>query len=449
MTERADRMATSDAGRVVARFTAIVQVRRPWFAELCEAVGLALDALRRNPLRSALTILGIVIGVSTVIAISAVVNGLNDNVIGSIKELGSNLVICYRFPWASLGRPPSEWFSRKELQAEWAEEIAQLPNVEAASPSMRIFKPEFGAGTSYVRRGELRAKNVILQGNPPEIQRIFDIALERGRWFNAVDQEHRSPVVVLGSDTAKTLFPRSSDDPVNQEVLIDGQAFTVVGVAEPRKQAFGGGANPEDNIAIMPLTTMRKLYPQTKDFVIFIKASSADAVPAVVESTRELLRRKRRLPSNKPDDFAIFTPDAFIDLWRQISTGIFIVMFAVGSVSLLVGGIGVMNIMLVSVTERTREIGVRKAIGAKRRNILSQFLLESLTLAAIGGGLGVLLGSALGLSVRLIFPSLPATISLFWTAAGLLCSAMIGVGFGMYPAWKAAKLDPVEALRYE
>jgi putative ABC transport system permease protein len=423
-------------------------LEQPRFAEFREAVALAFDSLRRNPLRSALTVLGIVIGVSTVIAISSAVNGLNSNVIGSIEDLGSNIVICYRFPWASLGRPPSEWFTRKELEAEWAEEISMLPNVEAAAPSLRIFRPEFGAGTSYVRRGGLRAKNVILQGNPPEIQRILNVQLARGRWFTQVDQDHRRSVLVLGYDTAQTLFP-GGEDPVGQEVLIEGRVFTVVGVAEKRRQALSGGANPEDNIAILPLSALRKMFPNQKDHVIFVKASSAEAVPQVVDSVRELLRRKRRLPSDKPDDFAIFTPDAFIDLWRQISTGIFILMFAVGSVGLLVGGIGVMNIMLVSVTERTREIGIRKAIGARRRNILWQFMLEATTLAGVGGLLGVLVGAGLGLGVGVIFPSLPTSLSTFWVLAGLFTSAFIGITFGIYPAWKAARLDPVEALRYE
>jgi putative ABC transport system permease protein len=168
-----------------------------------------------------------------------------------------------------------------------------------------------------------------------------------------------------------------------------------------------------------------------------------------VDETREMLRRLRRLPSDKPDDFEIFTPDAFIDLWKQISTGIFVVMFAVGSVGLLVGGIGVMNIMLVSVTERTREIGVRKAIGARQQDILWQFLLEATILAGIGGVIGVLVGSAFGLGVRLIAPSLPTTVSLFWVLTGLTVSAVIGIGFGVYPAWKAARMNPVEALRYE
>src|SRR5712692_6701856 len=419
-------VASSDASRLPGPgskgLRAILPARPRWFSELREAVAMALDALRRNKLRSFLTVLGIVIAVGEVVAVTSVIIGLDRNVIGSIKDLGSNLVICYRFPWANLGRPPSEWFSRKELEAEWAQDITPLPGVEVAAPSLRIFRPEFGAGTSHVRRGDARAKNVILQGNPPEIQRIFDITLERGRWFNAADQEHRAPVLVLGYDTARTLFPAANEDPVNQEVLIEGQVFIVVGVAERRRQAFSGGANPEDNIAIMPLSTMRKLHPETKDFVLFIKARSAAAVPEVVEETRELLRRKRKLPSNKHEDFDIFTHDAFIDLLRQISTGIFVVMFLVAAVALLVGGIGVMNIMLVSVTERTREIGVRKAIGATRRNILWQFLFEAMVLTAVGGILGVLLGATIAFLIRTLAPFLPASVSAFWVAIGFSVS---------------------------
>jgi putative ABC transport system permease protein len=418
------------------------------FVELREAVGLALDALRRNPLRSFLTILGIVIGVSTVIAISAVVNGLNSNVIGKVESMGSNIVICYRFSWATLGRLPPEFLQRKELNAEWADGLASLPHVAAATATARIFRPEFGAGSSNVRRGGIRAKNVIMQGNTPAVAQIFDLNLEEGRWFNQIDMEHRSPVTVLGHDTADTLFP-AGEDPIGQEVLIEGTVFTVVGVAARQKQAFGNGNNPEDNITYLPLSTMQKLHPEFKDYVLFAKATDAKYVPEVVDEMREYLRRMRRLPSDKPDDFAIFTPDAFLDLWREISGGIFVVMFAAGSVALLVGGIGVMNIMLVSVTERTREIGVRKAIGASRSNILMQFLLEATTLAAIGGVIGVVVGSVLGLSVRLVFPSLPTSISLFWVLVGFTVSALIGIFFGGYPAWKAARLNPVEALRYE
>jgi putative ABC transport system permease protein len=287
-----------------------------------------------------------------------------------------------------------------------------------------------------------------MQGNTPAIAQIFNLDLQEGRWFNEVDMEHRSPVAVLGHDTADTLFP-AGENPIGQEVLVEGTVFTVVGVAARQKQAFGNGSNPEDNIVFLPLSTMQKLHPEFKDYVLFVKATDAKYVPVVVDEVREYLRRMRRLPSDKPDDFAIFTPDAFIDLWREISGGIFVVMFAVGSVALLVGGIGVMNIMLVSVTERTREIGVRKAIGARRSDIMMQFLLEATTLAAIGGVIGIILGSLLGLSIRLIFPALPTSISLFWVLAGFTVSAMIGIFFGGYPAWKAARLNPVEALRYE
>jgi putative ABC transport system permease protein len=409
---------------------------------------LAMDSLRRNPLRSALTILGIVIGITTVITVSTVINGLNENVLGGIRELGSDTIICYRFPWASLSRPPSEWFLRKELEPEWAEDMARLPHVSAASPSLRIFLPQFGSGSSDVRRGLYKSTNVILQGNAPDIVKIFDMKLERGRWLTETDMEHRSPVVVLGYDTTRVLFPESPMDAVGKEVTVNGQLFTVVGTAEKRKQGISGGANPEDNIAMMPSTTLRKMYPHRKDYVIFAKARDPEKVGEAVEEIRELLRRKRRLTNDKPDDFAIFTSDYFLELWQKISGLIFILTFAVAMVALLVGGIGVMNIMLVSVTERTREIGVRKAIGARRSNILMQFLLESVVLCAAGGVIGVLLGSGLGLSMRLVL-SFPAVISVFWILLALSLCAMIGVGFGMYPAWKAARLDPVEALRYE
>jgi putative ABC transport system permease protein len=413
-----------------------------------EEVLLALDTLRRNPLRSALTILGIVIGITTVITVSSVINGLNENVLGGIRELGSDTIIAYRFPWASLSRPPSEWFNRKELQAEWADDIARLPHVAAASPSMRIFEPHFGSGTADVRRGAYRAKNVILQGNTPSISQIFDLKVQYGRPFNETDTEHHSPVTLLGYNTVRTLFPESPADSIGKEVTIDGQLFNVIGTFEKRRQGISGGSNPEDNIAIMPVTTLRKLYPNNKDYVLFVKARYPDKVTEAVDETRELLRRKRKLSNAKPDDFALFTSDYFLDLWNRISSLIFILMFAVASVGLLVGGIGVMNIMLVSVTERTREIGVRKAIGAKRSNILAQFLIEAVTLSAVGGVIGVILGSGISLLMR-YGAHLPAVLSFFWIITALFMCAMIGIVFGVYPAWKAARLDPVEALRYE
>ena len=438
-------------GKTLPQATALParsRVRKERALKFGEEVLLALDTLRKNPLRSALTILGIVIGITTVITVSAMINGLNDNVLAGIRDLGSDTIICYRFPWASLSHPPSEWFNRKELQPEWAEDIEKLPHVTAASPSMRIFMPQFGAGTADLRRGQFRAKNVILQGNSPSIHRIFDMKVEFGRPFDETDTEHHSPVVMLGYDTARILFPGSPSQSVGQEVTLNGQLFTVIGTMDKRRQGISGGSNPEDNIAVMPVTTLRKMYPNNRDYVIFVKASDPRAVGQAVEETREMLRRKRRLTNDKPDDFAIFTSDYFLDLWNKISGLIFILMFAVASVGLIVGGIGVMNIMLVSVTERTREIGVRKAIGAKRSNILAQFLIEAVTLSAVGGVIGVLLGSGLTLTLRYGL-SVPATLSFFWIITALVLCALIGIVFGVYPAWKAARLDPVEALRYE
>jgi len=417
-------------------------------SEFREQVILAFDTIRLNPLRSALTILGIVIGIMTVIIVSSVINGLNENVLGGIRDLGSDTIICYRFPWASLSHPPSEWFTRKELEASWAEDMAHLPHVQTASPSLRIFQPQFGSGTSDVRRENYRAKNVILQGNSPTISQIFDIKVAKGREFNETDVEHHAPVVLLGYETASSLFPGNVSDAVGKEVTIDGQLFTVIATLEKRRQGVSGGSNPEDNIAIMPVTTLRKLYPNKKDYVIFAKAKDPKVVGEAVEEIRDLLRRKRRLTNEKPDDFAIFTSDYFLDLWNKISYLIFFLMFLVASVGLLVGGIGVMNIMLVSVTERTREIGVRKAIGAKRSNIMLQFLTEAVTLSAAGGVIGVLLGSLISLLLRYAL-HFPANLSLAWVIAALIICSLIGVGFGVYPAWKAARLDPVDALRYE
>src|SRR5580693_6258322 len=280
-------------------------VRKEGALKLRGEVLLALDTLRKNPLRSALTILGIVIGITTVITVSAMINGLNDNVLAGIRELGSDTIIAYRFPWASLSRPPSEWFTRKELQPEWADDLAKLPHVAAASPSMRIFQPQFGSGTADVRRGAFRAKNVILQGNQPSIGEIFDLKIQYGRFFNETDAEHRAPVVLLGYDAVRILFPQSAEQSLGKEVTIDGQLFTVIGTLEKQRQGISGGSNPEDNSAYMPVTTLRKLYPNRKDYVIFAKASDPNNVTESVDEMRDLLRRKRRLPNDKPDDFAI------------------------------------------------------------------------------------------------------------------------------------------------
>ena len=421
---------------------------RGGFGEFKEAIGLALDVLRRNVLRSLLTILGIMIGVTTIIVIGAVINGLNSNVMGNIQSLGSSTIIVSKFSWATLGRLSPKVLQRKDLNPDWVEDLTQLPHVAAAAPVSQIENYAVNAGSSEVRRGNLRAKNVILQGNTPAVAQISDFNLAAGRFFNDTDEQHHSPVTVLGHITATTLFP-SGESPIGQEVLLEGHDFTVIGVLEEQKQALGTGENPEDNIALVPFSVIRKLHPEFKNVVFMVKADTTENLPLVVDEVREYMRRERKLASDQDDDFALLTTDTFLDLWKQISSGIFIVMLAVGSVALLVGGIGVMNIMLVSVTERTREIGVRKAIGARRANILLQFLLEAVTLAGIGGVIGVLLGSAIVLAIRLAFSSFPASVSVLLVLLGVSVASMIGIFFGVYPAWKAARLNPVEALRYE
>jgi len=418
------------------------------FGEVAEAIRLAFDVLRTNKLRSFLTILGIMIGVTTIIVIGAVINGLNSNVLGNIQSLGTSTIIVFKFSWATLGRPSFALLQRKDIKPEWAEGLAQLPHVTAAAATAQMENYEVNAGSSTVRSGNIRAKNVILEGDEPSVVQISDFGMARGRFFNTTDEEHRSTVVVLGHITVNTLFP-NGEDPIGQEVLLEGQVFTVIGTMEEQKQALGTGENPEDNIAIVPLPVMRKLHPEFKDFALLAKADTTEDMPIAVDEVREYMRRVRKLPSGAEDDFALLTTDTFLDLWKQISSGIFIVMLAVGSVALLVGGIGVMNIMLVSVTERTREIGVRKAIGARRSNILTQFLLEAVTLAAMGGTIGVLLGATIVLGIRLAFSSFPAAISFSLVALGVSVASLIGVFFGVYPAWKAARLNPVEALRYE
>ena len=413
--------------------------------DLQETIRIALDTLRANKLRSGLTILGIVIGVMTVITISSVINGLNSSVENLVQSLGSNILFVFRFPVFGQ-RPTTEMLTRKQLTYEDAVAMQSLPHVVAVSPTLQYVDNTAPGrvGTTAIKANGHAIQSTKLEGDTPSMKDVRALELAEGRFFTATDMERASDVTVLGSDTAQDLFPGL--DPMGKEVTVGGMLFTVIGVLEKQKQAFGGGKNPEDNKAIFPITTYHKLHPESLDYWLTLKYDDPKNRPLVEDELTELLRRRRKVRNDQEDNFAIFGTDSLTRLWNQVTGGLFLLLFALSSVALLVGGVGVMNIMLVSVTERTREIGIRKAIGATKRTILTQFTLEAMTLCAVGGIAGVVVGSVISYGLTFL---LPAILSTLWIGTAFASSCAIGLLFGIYPAWKAANLNPIEALRYE
>jgi len=410
-----------------------------------ESVSMALDTLRANKLRSGLTILGIVIGVTSVIAISSVINGVNNRVNDFVSSLGSNVFWIFHLPFGVF-KPTTEQLTRKKLTIEDAIAIRSLPHVVATDGGHRYARA-FGVGNVSVKYEGHKVANTLLESHTAELPVVNDIAMQEGRFFTDGEDERHAKVVVLGHDTADDLF--GQEPALGKNVSIETSLYTVIGVADKRKQPFGSGKNPQDNAAYFPNGTFHSLHPEVLDLFIAVKYDDPANKQLVQDEIEELLRVRRHVKVSDPDNFEIFGPDSLSRLWDQVTWGLRLFMLAVSSVGLMVGGVGVMNIMLVSVTERTREIGIRKALGATKRTIMTQFTTEAVTLCAIGGIIGVMVGAVITWIVFWLPIGLPASLSTFWVLFGFGVSCAIGLLFGIYPAWKAANLDPIEALRYE
>jgi putative ABC transport system permease protein len=407
---------------------------------------MALDTLRNNKMRSGLTILGILIGIATVILISSAINGLNSNIGRWVNTLGTNTLWIYHYdPVAH--RPTTEELNRKKLTYEDGMAMRALPHVVTVDPELTYQNFQTGLGSVSMKHGTHKIQNTILSGTTEAFTEVQEVDFLEGRMWTESEEEHSENVTILGHDSAADLF--QGEDPIGKDVECEGDVFTVIGVLDLQPQPFGSGRNTQDNQALFPLETFRKIHPELTDFWIVVKYDDPKNKQLVTEEVRELLRVRRKLHADRDDNFAIFSPDALTRLWNQLTGGLFLFMVAVSCVGLMVGGVGVMNIMLVSVTERTREIGVRKAIGATKRNIMTQFTLEAVTLCAVGGMLGILIGALLTLILHFAVPFLHAALSLTWVVIAFAVSCIIGLVFGIYPAWKAANLDPIEALRYE
>jgi putative ABC transport system permease protein len=411
------------------------------FDDVKESALMAFDTLRANKLRSSLTILGVSVGVVTVIFMVSIIQGLNKAFAEQIEALGSNTIFVSKFD-PSFGRPPGpEERQRKELTVADADALRPLPTVSGVAAIHRKI-------ATLARYQDKQTDTPVLFGVTPAYEFVVSAYVGRGRFVNELDLEGRDNVCVLGLDAVKALFPY--EDPLGKEIKIDGNPYRVIGVMEKLGEFFG---QSRDNSIFIPITTFDKYHPGEQPvpqvaFFIIVRPASRAVVKQTMEDIRDILRRRRQVPYDAKDNFGMSSQDALMDIYNQLTGATFLVLTAVSAVALMIGGIGVMNIMLVSVTERTKEIGIRKAVGATRFNILAQFLIEAVVLTAVGGVAGLVVGEIASLVVNKYSP-LPAYVPPWAIAVGLGVSASVGIVFGLWPAWKAARLDPIEALRYE
>jgi putative ABC transport system permease protein len=410
-------------------------------ADIKESAWMALETVRANKLRSTLTILGVSVGVVTVVFMVSIIQGLNKAFAAQIESLGSNTIWATKFDPSIGHQPTQEEIHRKELTLEDADAIrAEATSINGVSPFFRKV-----AETVQYRGNQ--SDTPILLGVTPYHEFTVSSYVDRGRFISELDVERRENVCVLGIDVVKALF--EYEDPLEKEIKIGGHVFRVVGVMEPLGSILG---QSRDNSVFIPITTFSKYYPEF-DFpeiisIIMVRPVSRAYVKTAIDEMTDILRKRRGVKPGQPNNFGTSSQDALLDVYNQLTGATYLVLTAISFVALMIGGIGVMNIMLVSVTERTKEIGLRKAVGATRLNILSQFLIEAVVLTAIGGLLGLIVGEIASLLTNKYSP-LPAYVPAWAIVVGVGISAGVGIVFGLWPAWKAARLDPIESLRYE
>jgi ABC-type antimicrobial peptide transport system permease subunit len=409
---------------------------------LLENVRMALDTLRTNKLRSALTLLSISVAVTTLIAVVAMLMGLDQSIQESIQSYGTNTAFFSHLPSGPrFGRLSKEERQRKPLDYDDFLAVREFCKA-CANVTVSLFNGQL----NWARNKGEEVSGLDFRGTTADFFSVYaNAVVTQGRGFTESENEHRVPIVVIGEDLAKGLFPNIN--PIGKDILISGQHFEVLGVFQKPKGGLGGPDN-SDTRAVVPYWTFRKMYPQAKEHGIRIEAF-AGQLDVAIDQSRVALRRTRKVAYDKPDDFDFQTSASLIESFHSIVGMVALAVIVIASVGLMIGGIGVMNIMLVSVTERTREIGIRKAIGARRQDIIWQFLVEAMVLAATGGLAGVAVGYGISTTVHALVPTLPTYVPLWAVVVGVSVATSTGLFFGMYPAVKAARLDPVVALRWE